>query len=172
MQKANPAKADDCGLLREHGLHGLFLQIGRIAVFVQDAFHHHLDPDAGEVRQGQKRKSGHDNKSGLFLSRHHLYAKKNAFSLYDPRSRSSPFADSAKKAFRLSTLAKSPTPREATKGKPQNRGGVVSSPSHQIKNSSSPYSVPLSGTTKGKLRKSKIENQNSKTPPSKPSWPS
>jgi hypothetical protein len=69
-------------------------------MFVQDAFHHHLDPDAGEVRQGQKRKRRHDNKSRLFLSRHHLYAKKYAFSLYDPRSRSSPFADSAKKAFR------------------------------------------------------------------------
>ena len=39
--------------------------------------------------------------------------------------------------------------------------GVVSTPSHPIKNSSSPYSVPLSGTTKDKLLKSKIENQNS-----------
>ena len=29
--------------LREHGLHGLLLQVRRVAVFVQDATHHHAD---------------------------------------------------------------------------------------------------------------------------------
>ena len=38
--------------LREHRLHRLFLQVRRVAVFVQDAFHRHFDPGAGAFAEG------------------------------------------------------------------------------------------------------------------------
>ena len=39
---SHPLRTKQLGL-HEHGLHGLLLQVGWIAVFIEDALHHHLD---------------------------------------------------------------------------------------------------------------------------------
>ena len=43
---SDPVRAEQFGL-HENGLHGFLLQVRRVAVFVQDAFHHDLDLGSG-----------------------------------------------------------------------------------------------------------------------------
>ena len=38
--------------LRQHGLHSFFLQVGRVAVFVEDAFHHDSDLGSRALAEG------------------------------------------------------------------------------------------------------------------------
>ncbi len=49
--RCHPIRTQQLCLL-EHGLHGFLLQIGRVAVLVEDAFDHHLDLGAGAFAQG------------------------------------------------------------------------------------------------------------------------
>ena len=45
-ETSNPVSAQQLGLVQD-SLHGLFLKVGRVAVFVQDALHHHFDLGTG-----------------------------------------------------------------------------------------------------------------------------
>jgi len=48
--KSNPLRTEQFGL-HEYRLHRFLLQIRRVAVFVQNPLHHHLDPGAGAFAQ-------------------------------------------------------------------------------------------------------------------------